>query len=480
MAVKGYYGTCNTAASTQDKIVIVKDLALQDDDFTFNIGDFLIVYFTDTNLVDTPSLVIQDDDTEEEVSVSDDTGKKIKTLSIHTDAIIGAWEKGETVTFVYTANLTEQDINYYWELINAAPSTESVYGVTKLFGNSDTSISEWLNQDDTDDYETALTPGILKKFYKLLIGDEKERPGESIPIIQLNWIPETDGTHELTPLGRLSLSTDPNGGVEINYPLMQVIQEAIGSLPETVTRTSQLINDGEDPDPEKGNSREDGKFYLTNYLPDGKSLYYNYPTGTGDEGHYEFLTPGDTAGILTLRGRNGINIATDSGININAGRPNGKVTISPGLVVDGSLITLGPASTGSLTTSGMINAQNNEIKGGQISALSQFKEGNLFLKDKYSGQLLVEVKDYNSITIDKNTHSGHLYLNISKTGYTPIGIVGFNLNYANANSTGDATWCFLWECHKYNADTIEFSVRNTKTSKVKINARFNILYVKNI
>ena len=131
-----------------------------------------------------------------------------------------------------------------------------------------------------------------------------------------------------------------------------------------------------------------------------------------------------------------------------------------------------------------INATNT-IAGATISARSNvisagaIKEQGDWLKNRYSGKLKVFTKSYNNISIGKNGHISHYKINVAQSGYTPIGIVGYNLNYYSSSSTGDATWCSVWECHFINSTQIEFGLHNHKSSSVKVNMVVYILYEKN-
>lgn len=551
MAVRTFYGKCNTTAEESEKVVVIESDVITSE-FNFNIGDLLVVYFTYTNTVEEPTIVISNGDTEQQVSTSNDSGKFIKTRSVNVDAV-GAWAAGETVIFAYTENNNEVvDNNAYWELINSAPSTEDVYGVTKLDGNADVDISEWLTKEK--DFTKALSSGMLKKFYQSLIGElEPEPQPEPGPgpepepepkpsLLTLYWFPAAT-EKEMTPLGVLSLTPNERQGITINYPLDEYI--------ENIDRTSDLYNDGHaegdydiDASPIEinriidentisqldlsdlninylvevslkaagteeytkytdyvfdnttkiisfnealnigddllikyipmGQSKADGEFYITNVLPKNRSLYYS-DSASGSATSYAFLTPCNNENDLLLNSK-------DGGIKLNS--VTGVEVIKDIKIIDGSLdvsngtIKSGAITCGGITASGTINAGANLIQtSGNLKGKTIF-ENNVSLNQKYSGQLKIQ-KYSKTVSIGANTHCGHKDFDISLSGYKPVAVAGFNINYSNSNSKGDATHCFLWECF-ISGSRLYYSARNIHNKSVNIEIVFYVLYAKNV
>lgn len=469
MAVNVYYGSCVTPAATPIKVVNISSSEVTTNDFSFEIGDLLVVYFTDTNEADSPSIVINNEDTEQEVSTSDDSGKFIKINSVkEIEDPIGIWDAGETVIFAYTSNITQNDNTYYWELIDAARATEEVSGVTKLYGTANTDVSEWIADDlEPADFDKALTPGILKKFYGLLIGkheDPEPEPGPgpgpepSFPTLHLTWFPEDD-QQELIKLGTLSLNSDKEQGITINYPLDQRIEDKIHNK---ISKTSDLFNDGH-ADDDTDSEKEDGGFYITNIIPSDRSLYYSSsPTP------YAFLIPNSNESlVLNSKDKIQLNGATGT-------------IVANGLTVNGGITSTGAVNSGGINSTGIINANGNkivttgELRGGTIY------ENNFSLREKYSGSLWRRIIEVKKISINANESSGHKYINLGYSGWTPIAVAGFNLNYNQDRDTGAATWCHLWECSITGNNQLEYAIRNHKNKKVVINAVFHILYVRNI
>lgn len=463
MAVKTYYGTCTSAATASEKVVVIKSEEVTPNGFAFNEGDLLTVYFTESNEAENPSIVISNNSAEQAVSISTDSGKEIKTRNIQVDAV-GAWDAGETVIFAYTGT-TGNDNVYYWELVNGAPSTEEIYGVTKLFGNSNTSVSEWLSLSDPSDYTKALTPGVLKKYHKLLTGQASEEKQE-FPTLKLTWFPSEsipEGS-TMTQLGLLALMDDKNQGIEITYPIEQMIDQKVAAVNKT--STNEFINNGPGNFPE--NVTTDGGFYITNVLPSNKSLYY-----ADTPNNYAFLVPKqDTTNNLVLNSPANITLNGTNGTVVNNG-----LTLNGALNTKGNTITAGAINSGKITASGAIDAGANQIKTtGRLDGKTIYENGTS-LNTKYSGKLLVRRLTYKNISISKGGGTPHLYQPVAYSGYTPIGVVGINLDQVNTSQ--DASFCHLWEW-SLKSNNVEFAIRNYKNRAVKINAIIDVLYVKDV
>lgn len=468
MARRVYYGICREATNGQYKVT-VSDTDLLDESFQFEAGDLLSVYFLQANNDDAPSLVIQVGDTNQETSVSGDEGKLIKTRSMNFESA-GMWDAGETVCFCYTKNYNADNV-YYWEIVDVGRATQNIYGVTKLEGSSTDQIGEWIVREDEDDWTTALAPGMLKKLYKALVGGEDrdqsedvdpDAPDQIAPLIGLTWTSAVEG--DKVALGTLALNS--NTGVTIDYPLEQKVIEIISAQPKDVIdlpdRTSDLINDG--PDLEKQNNTEDGTYYITNILPNNTNLYYKEAGGS----NYNFITP-NSDGNHTVVINNSLSVP--GGIAGNTLTAAGAIT-GGSITVTGTVQGAALNSTGNIT-GGTITARNNLVSNGAI------KEQGGWLRDKYSGSLWVRMVSYTNISIGKNSHIAHYKINLGYGGWTPIGIVGYNMDYANSKSTGDATWCSVWECHFTSASQLEFGIRNHKNHAVKVNMYIYVLYARN-
>ena len=467
MASKVFYGTCITAADVEEKSVDIINPEVLTEEVPFAEGDLLVVYFAAGNETDAPSIVIHGEDTEQQPSTTTDSGKFIKTHNITAD-VAGAWGAGETVIFCYTQQDTNQ--TYYWELINAVHSTEDIYGVTKLFGNENTDLSEWLSQDYPTDWTTALTPGMLKKLFEALVGPQPEEedpdPEDTPTLLGLKWEPH-DTAAEQEDLGVLSLTND-TAGVVITYPITSTVSQIVHQLvPESIEYTGQLINNGNGGG--EGHETDVSDPFITKFVPDDlyfiddAELYYTPVPGSTD-GAVSYITFGDDG--LTLG-----DLYHPTVINGN--------TISLG----GPIVTP-TAINNTLTVTGAITGQST-------AAATEFIEGGVSLIDKYSPKLEVETRTTETINIAANSRAGtvseaHLYLTVDdKVGFKPIGIVGFNINFTDSTHTDDPNRCFLWEAHLMtrvvdgvSRQQIEYSLRNTRNSEVNVRVIFNVLYEK--
>ena len=465
MAVRTYYGTCTTESDVSEKEVYVSDLDLvETNTFNFEEGDLLTVFFADTNTVSSPSIVIINQDNGQEVSLIDDEGKLIKSLDIES-GMENAWAAGETVIFAYTQQSTSD--TYYWELIDANHASIETYGDTKLFDENN--LEDLLSNEDEDKYSNlALTPTTLRKFFDLLNGkesseeeEEEEQVDPGIKIIGLDWKVNPEITGDLDTLGTISLTGDASDGVAITYPIQAVIQEKLGTITQ-IRYTGQLINNGNGTsrDTEEGKTDPAGEPFITRMIPD--NLYFNDGNG---------LYYGNTPRII-LNDNN--NLSLDSGTEIVLKKPTN---------VNGTLQALALKSTG------VIQATN----GGEISTSGNIKgrtlyENNVSLIDKYGPQYKVIKKNLKNdpavkVTLDQGKVSDHKYYNVDNvSGWTPIGVVGYNISELTSNA-GQPGRMNLWECclTTYNNKIcVQYALYNMGTKRNTVYVTFNILYKKNI
>ena len=178
---KNFYGICRSADSDVDKMVWVSDPEVAQQDFNFNKGDLLTVFFANGNSQSNPKLVIYVGDTEQETSTTSDEGKFIKTYDVRAN-LEEKWEAGETVIFAYTQLSNSQ--TYYWALVNP-------------------------QEEEEEESSTNLT-----------------------------WEPISN--ENLDTLGTLTCN---EASIDITFPLETTIRSYIPNI-QQVERTSQLINDG--------------------------------------------------------------------------------------------------------------------------------------------------------------------------------------------------------------------------------------------
>ena len=458
MAVRTYYGTCTSASEEEIKEVYVPDVDLAEEGFNFRKGDLLVVFFANSNSITDPSITVYLQDTENEISVTIDSGKAIKSLDIQND-MVDAWAAGETVIFAYTQQSTSS--TYYWELIDANHASIETYGDTKLFDDSD--FSNWIaTPEEEEDSTIALTPNTLKKFFSLLSGDEEDNGVE--PLLGLIW--EQEGTGDAQDLGKLSLS---NGGkkVTITYPLDAKIANYIENNP-SVTHTGQLFNNGNGT-PENPLD-ESSEPFITRIIPEnlyfsnGQGLYYGTPS----------LDPAQPRIILN--------------------DDNGKIAI--GDTSAGILLKKPTAVTGTLNVSGAITATVSSGSTG-LQTNGIIREKSTALNQRYGPVYRVSAHNADVPKIPQGSVAkrsskiatearGHMHLDVTESGWSAIGVVGYNINWDQREGSGgqgaDQSYAILWECYCANEsgkDYVIYAVRNIRPNEdIKINITFRVLYKK--
>ena len=444
MATRTYYGTCKTGSGVSQKKVYVPDEDLNTN-FQFIKGDLLVVFFSQTNTVISPSIVVYNQDPELETSTTSDSGKLIKTLDVQSN-LQNAWAAGETVIFAYTKQGTSN--TYYWELVDANHASVQTYGDTKLFDVKE-NFQTWIaGEEDDADSTVALTPNMLKRLFNLMVSENEE---EEAPI-GLKWSPGMSGTAQR--LGTLSL-TNGTKGVPITYPIEQKIANYIAQH-NPVTRTSQLDNDGEGTNP-----------FITK-IPG--NLYFG-----SNQGLYYGTTPS------TAKFRINLNYSDNN---------NNKIVI--GQTSDTSLagITLGKPTaiigntnvTGTINTTGKITATVGS--GAGLSTNGIIQEKGQDLSARYSPKLQVvkftdqvgKIAKGKTSTRNNNTH---LHIPVNKSGWTPIGVVGYNVNYLPPHKTGDALFANVWECYLKTISgvpNVEYSIYNLHDKDIYVQIDVYVLY----
>lgn len=455
MAKRVYYGTCATAAGTTAKKVYIPDMDLAERDFNFEKGDLLVVFFAQTNTANSPSITVYLQDTEHETSTVIDSGKLIKSLDIESN-MARAWAAGETVIFAYTQKSTTD--TYYWELIDGAHATTTVYGDTKLF--DDSRFTTWIGQPEADvDSQIALTPNTLKKFFELLKTQAEDESEEEVEVpLGLKWTPYESGTAQ--KLGTLSLSNNTTG-VMLTYPVEAKIAQYLNNNPP-ITHTGQLINNGNGTtqNPTDPNTEP----FITRAVPD--DLYF----GNGNSLRYG--TPSSSKVRIILNNGNNKIVIGDSADNTLAGIVINKPTnIVGNTSITGQLTaTTASASSVGITTNGIV------------------QEKGVALSERYSPQLKVVKYTHQPAEIIKGSvsrqgDSTHIHVPVNdQTGWTAIGIVGYNMNYANA-ARQEAYLAHMWECYITEINgvpNIEYSLYNLANKNILLQIDFYVLFQKNI
>lgn len=432
MAKRVYYGTCKSGSGETNKKVYVPDIEIINNKFNFEEGDLLTVFFAQKNDINAPSIVIYNQDPEQESSTTIDRGKYIKTLDTEA-GLKDAWNAGETLIFAYT----QQGISgtYYWELIDAAHATTDVYGSTKLFNLIN--LNNLLEGSYTGDAENeALTPAALKKFYDLLNGEDLDSD------LGLQWMPdESISEYETQSLGKLSLSNSTEG-IEITYPINALIQERIPTVP---THTGQLVNNGNGGG--EGHETDASEPFITREVPN--NLYFVNGNGL------KIGNPNSSQSCITF---NSDKTVIDAATGIQLQKPTS---------INGTL-----TATGNISTSAYV--YGGTLYEGKVPNTNNWWS----LRDKYSAKLAVFSQNTGDFKVGTNNTIKHKTLSISKSGYVPIGVVGYNINYSG-KGTVDARYANLWECFIIN-NSVQYDVYNLHSKEININITFYILYARAI
>lgn len=484
MAVRVYHGICPTAANDRIKKVGVEDADLIPGEFEFQPGDLLSVYFKDTNTHGSPSLAVYNGDPDKETSSEIDTGKSIKLHNFKNEDSSNLWREGETLIFCYVEVANNGESTYYWETLNHILASTDRYGATLLVGEENMQLSDWLEESSPTDYTTALTPGVLKQFYKNLVGKSsdgddsgsEEEPSLFKPAITLNWEKATyvypaEGSDADQLLGTIYLNDYIDGGAKIEYPLYQTMASILTRLLQThgvPTNTSQLYNDAEGNNHRRASG--DGNYFITNVLPASAHLYFK----DGDTNRL-FLIPNN--------GNNRTVIARD--FSVGSLEDNKSTLLHGNLTVDGNSALKGKLTVGTNTDSGKVGASiygplnvTGAISAGsnQISTSGTIKAGTFYEKIKngeyktlssiYQKKMRVNVYSAkHSIGRNNSTSICFIDTKLKESGdWVPVGIIGFNFNdIPGREEEGAPSFCHLWENSTITRNgtyQIRYAIRN--------------------
>lgn len=138
-------------------------------------------------------------------------------------------------------------------------------------------------------------------------------------------------------------------------------------------------------------------------------------------------------------------------------------------------MTVGTSTINSVSSDGVLNlASIIASKTSLITATSALP----VIKGAFSSQ----TKSQDNVTIDINKTSSKNTINITRSGYTAVGICGFYIQ--NASSSGqNGSSCYFTQCYLTSgvgSTTASYVVRNTHTTKkAKIKVSVIVTYVKN-
>lgn len=330
MASTVYYGKSDTGANVQAKIVVL--VGENDTDFTTNPikeGDLLTVFFTYGNACAESSLVLRTNQNGEDINISGSQGDPVHSVGIQSTK--GAWQAGETVTFIYTADTSISngtDNSYCWETNKGGLGTAAAYGMVKL--------------DDTTDAEhSAMSYAGVQSLISSgevaeLSFNPAERPGQEIsPAAGNCFIGALSlGTQKVyleAPdfvASSVELGSTGNGNAVTNIVVTNSINQQNGQT----TSQLQLIKD---------------ETFLTKTIPGNVSF-------VSSGGEVLGIKAGDTLIYEPTDANGNNNIFSNGNITLNPASGKKVIVNNTGIDVGGPI-----AATGNITTGGAIAATSS-------------------------------------------------------------------------------------------------------------------------
>lgn len=122
-----------------------------------------------------------------------------------------------------------------------------------------------------------------------------------------------------------------------------------------------------------------------------------------------------------------------------------------------------------------LNSESAEF-GGNIVGGGDITDGNGHKLSKKQNTLLVAAVNSDNQSFAKSSTTEKT-VSCARSGYTPIGIVGFDLDNASSSGANVAS-CVILAC-RINGSNILWQIRNNATSAAKIMLKANVLYKQN-
>ena len=491
------------------------------------------------------------DEEDEDTSLSEDAGIEIKTHDVEAE-VDYMWQSGEMCIFVLTNEQFNSNIEQgydsttedagnnalHYMLIRGPRANSEWYGLTKLFTDEFSenkkyeTFEDWLNVDDEDDKVTAATPYLVKELARRIFNITPTPEPEPSPEPSPEPEPTTPLTIEYTPttglddgyvIGTLTVGTT---SYEIKIPV---------SSTGNVDHTSQLINDADViPVTDEGQTyythnrvNGDGNYFITNVVDNGSLYIQQKPSNT-------------IAGLYIARPHTGSGAAAISPLvegdldrfpllikDSNVTALNSGFKTNPLRIYGTNIEFLPNDSSSSVFTIAKGTTNSGGITSATQIAAPNFREDGTLLTNKYSKKLKVitfrigkgftnagpdhqlgfyhyydggwKVGRANStspasksieIASEGNTDHVGVYLTKGLEGYTPLGIIGYDLSYAtNASNykpegqSSDPIYQHIWELYltnkKAGAATVKYAIKNNVKRKVYCILDIQVLCVAN-
>ena len=430
----------------------------------------------------------------------------------------------------------------HYMLIRGPRANSEWYGLTKLFTDEFSenkkyqTFEDWLNVDDEDDKVTAATPYLVKELARRIFNVAPTPEPEPEPSPEPS--PEPEPTPEPTPTTPLTIEYKPTAGLDDGYVIGTLTVGATSyeikipvSSTGNVDHTSQLINDA-DIIPKSNSSgyihnhaSGIGSYFITNVVDNG-NLYLYKPTDEKSTGLY-VARPAQTGETPNVTSPVEKGLIVSSLLKRESGNPgytilNGGFGTNP-LRIYGTNIEFLPNNRGS----SVFTISKDKVASTLKTSAPNFEEGGTLLINKYSKKLKVvtfrigkgfekagpdhhlgfyhyydggwKVGRANStspasksieIASEENTDHVGVYLTKGLEGYTPLGIVGYDLSYATSASgykpegkSSDPIYQHIWELYltnkKVGAATVKYAIKNNVKRKVYCILDIQVLCVAN-
>lgn len=504
MANAVYYGKSTTAGNEAIKKVYLTDSSVTAD--TLQEGDLLVVYFAYGLEVDSPSLALYIGDVNEEISVSEDSGKAIyNTGSIHAQA--GDWTNGEVVTFSYTTNtkITENaDNTFYWEMVATVRATEENYGRVILDRDDAAAatvgkVKQLINRASSgslsysDKYLEGIEIGTLTLTNIDVDGVEKEDEAQTVTI----HIPKNEIT---VPTSLADFATDSqlpfNNATQLGYTINS---EQEPSFYTVLDLDSNNKHDVQIYSPANLylNADESGKVIIGFNSSDiNQDLQVNGTISAKQNANItKKLTAGEiSTGTISVSGPiSAANATTSLGdttvksINVtgnttlNNATVNGTVTFGQNGAIKG-----GPAATLGATSVTSLNIGSKSLKTYINDIVGNVDTDDTFVRYYTTSKFYTLPAGRATPTNPNSTDNGsHLTMNVYDPAsdsdhperknytYTPLAIVGYNLTQqdTSSGSSDSSPDINLWELYYDGTNKkicFAFKNLNTKTNHVKV------------
>ena len=164
--------------------------------------------------------------------------------------------------------------------------------------------------------------------------------------------------------------------------------------------------------------------------------------------------------------------------NGSSGKPTFRSLVEADIPsLSAAKITSGSMSADRIGSGTLADARIPSLAAGKITS-GTFTVGAFSTPVTVGGykMLTVEAFDIDNITVSGGNYNESISKTITKTGYTPIGVIGYAI--VNASSSGTrATYCFPTRIRLATTTTVGITVRNTSSSDAKIRIYFDVLYV---